>query len=366
MAGNDLESILCIHLTERVGTVTYQRLLDHFGSPEDILNARRSDLANVPNLTAKIAENIAGARNTADVEGELRAAERLGVKVLTYLDDAYPMGLKALRDRPLVLYVMGDLQSSDALSVGMVGARRASQYGVTQAERFAAGLASVGVTVVSGLARGIDAAAHRGALKAGGRSLAVVGNGLGKIYPNEHRELAQTITEHGAVLSELPIATPPTRGNFPPRNRIISALSLGVVVVEAARRSGAIITAKWANEQGKQVFAVPGPVDSPTSRGPHQLIRDGAKLVESCQDVLEELGPFGLGMSEEEATEDARTLAMTQQEKRIFNVLSTRPKTIDEIMAEVGLPANIVNSTLMIMEIKRWVRQLAGKRFVKA
>lgn len=363
----DLEHILCLHLTERVGGATYKRLLDHFGSPGDILSASAADLGRVADLSPKIAQNIARARATTDVEGELRSAERLGIKVLTYLDPAYPAALKALHGHPMVLYVLGDLQPSDALAIGIVGARRASHYGVAQAERLAGGLASLGVTVVSGLARGIDAAAHNGALRAQGRTLAVVGNGLGKVYPGEHRELAEAIAGHGAILSELPIATPPTRGNFPPRNRIISALSLGVVVVEAARRSGAMITAKWANEQGKQVFAVPGPVDSPISRGPHQLIRDGAKLVETCQDVLEELGPFGRGMPsiDEEDTEDARTLAMTQQEKRIFTVLSTQPRNIDEITADVGLPVAIVNSTLMIMEIKRWVRQLAGNRFVR-
>jgi len=229
----------------------------------------------------------------------------------------------------------------------------------------------MGVCVVSGLARGIDGAAHRAALRAGGRTIAVVGNGLGKVYPPEHRDLAEEIATNGAVVSELPIAVGPARGNFPPRNRIISALSVGLVVIEAARRSGAMITAKWANEQGKPVFAAPGPVDSPVSHGPHQLIREGAKLVESCQDIIAELGPLRQHLrvsddNKEEEIDDARTLAMNQQEKRIFSLLSTRPMPIDDIIEATGLSPGIVNSTLMVLEIKRSVRQLAGKRFVKA
>jgi len=368
MPDNDLENILCIHLTERVGAATYQRLLDHFGSPDAILAASMADLAQVPQLARKTAEQITKAKATADVDGELAAAERLGLRVLTYLDPDYPQGLKDLHDRPLVLYVKGELQPSDALAVGVVGARRCSNYGATQAARLSAGLTSVGVTVVSGLARGIDAAAHRGALKARGRTLAVVANGLGRVYPPEHRDLADEIAANGAVVSEVPIAVGPLRGNFPPRNRIISALSLGVVVVEASLRSGALITARWANEQGKQVFAVPGPIDSPISRGPHRLIREGAKLVEAWQDIVEEFGPLSQGVQVDDAaqTEHARTLTMTEREKQLFDLLSSSPKSIDDIIIEAALPPAIVNSTLTIMEIKRWVKQLSGKRFARA
>ena len=368
MAGQENENILRLHLTERVGSVTYQRLMEHFGSSDAILDARMSDLAQVPGLGRKTAENVAKAKTTGDVESELAAAERLGVQIITYQDERYPLGLAALPDRPLVIYVRGEWTEADAVAVGVVGSRRCTAYGVTQAERLSGELAAMGVTVVSGLARGIDAAAHRAALRATGRTLAVVGHGLGKIYPRENRELADAITAGGAILSELPIATPPSPRNFPPRNRIISALSLGVVVVEAAVRSGAMITAKWANEQGKQVFAVPGPIDSPTSRGPHRLIREGAKLVEASGDIIEELGPIGPrdGVPQDGVVEEPKTLAMNEYEKRIYELLSTQAKTLDEIIGEAGLPPSIVSSTLMIMEIRRWVRQLAGQRYVKA
>ena len=248
MAGTDIQNLLCIHLTERVGTVVYRRLLDHFGDSECILTAKVTDLGQVDGVGSKTADRIAKARETADVEGELASAERLGLKILTYLDDDYPLGLKILRDHPLIVYVKGELQPSDSLAIGIVGSRRATQYGISQANRLAGGLPGMGVCVVSGLARGIDGAAHRAALRAGGRTIAVVGNGLGKVYPPEHRDLAEEIATNGAVVSELPIAVGPARGNFPPRNRIISALSVGLVVIEAARRSGAMITAKWANE----------------------------------------------------------------------------------------------------------------------
>lgn len=369
MAGKDIDNLLCIHLIERVGTVVYQRLLDHFGDSESILTAKIRELGKVDGVGSKTAERIARARGTADVEAEMAAAERLGLKIVTHLDDGYPLGLKVLRDHPLVIYIKGELRPSDSLGIGVVGSRRATQYGISQANRLAGGLAGMGVCVVSGLARGIDGAAHRAALRAGGRTIAVVGNGLGKVYPPEHRDLAEEIAASGAVISELPIAVAPAPGNFPPRNRIISALSVGLLVIEAARRSGAMITAKWANEQGKPVFAVPGPIDSPVSRGPHQLIRDGAKLVESGHDIVAELGPLRQHVhiaDDEEEVEDGRTLVMSQQEKRIFALLSTRPTAIDDIIEATGLAPGIVNSTLMVMEIKRWVRQLAGKRFVRA
>ena len=364
----DIETILRVHLTERVGAATYQRLVEHLGQPERVFSAGPDELAQVPGIGPKTAHCIVKARKDVDVQAEIRAAERCGVRIMTFQDDGYPQSIKVLPNPPLVLYVKGDFDKSDVLGIALVGSRRASQYGVTQAKRLAAGLASVGATVISGMARGIDAAAHWSALRAQGRTIAVVGNGLGKVYPSEHAELSDAIAGNGAVVSELPMATAPARGNFPPRNRIISALSLGVVVVEAALRSGAMITARWANEQGKQVYAVPGPVDSPTSHGPHQLIKEGAKLVESCQDIFEELGPVSAASAEfaDEPTEDARTLAMSSRERQIFDLLSSQPKSIDDIIVETGLPASVVSSTLLILEIKRCARQIGGQRYVRA
>ncbi len=366
---DERRGLLRLHLTERVGAGTYRRLLEHFGSLEAVFAAGERELQRVEGVGAKAAARLADAAAERDVDAELEAAQRAGARILTWLDDEYPEGLKSLDNPPLALYVRGRLERRDLMSVAVVGSRQATHYGLMQARRLAGGLASVGVTVVSGLARGVDEAAHRAALAAKGRTIAVLGSGLAKVYPAEHRALADAIAEQGAVASEFPMTAPPARGNFPYRNRLISALSLGVVVVEAALRSGALITAKWANEQGKPVFAVPGPVDSPTSRGPHDLIRHGAVLVESCGDVLEEIGPLAslAGQAPDEpALPDARELAMTERERAVFNCLSpSQPISIDEVIETSGLSASEVASTLLILEIKRCAQSLPGQRYVK-
>ncbi|MEK6764893.1 MAG: DNA-processing protein DprA, partial [Planctomycetota bacterium] len=241
-------------------------------------------------------------------------------------------------------------------------------YGMSQAERFAIQLAQAGFCVVSGMARGIDTSVHTGAIKGKGRTIAVLGCGLGSVYPRENKELAEKIASHGAVISELPMTTPPSNRNFPPRNRIISGLSLGVLVVESTLWSGSLITVKWALEQGKEVFAVPGNIDSNYSRGTNKLIKEGAKLVEDINDIVEELGPLAeaIYIKDNKKVEDIRSLALNSQENRIFSLLSSTPKAIDEITTESGLPVSNVSSILMILEVKRLVKQLSGKRFVKA
>jgi DNA processing protein len=277
----------------------------------------------------------------------------------------YPPGLKAIDDPPIVLYVKGDLRETDAVAIGIVGSRRCTFYGRSQAERLGSILAARGVTVVSGMARGIDSAAHRGALGAGGRTLAVMGNGLSSVYPPENRDLFEKISANGAAISEFPMDMAPLPGNFPRRNRLISGLSLGVVVVEAALDSGSLITARLALEQGREVFAVPGKAGSPTSRGTHSLIRDGAKLVEDVDDILDEFEGLGKALGiEKPAGAPARDLS--DSEMRIFESLSPdEPENIEDLIEKCGLQAGEVSGLLVQMELKGLVKCLPGKSFVK-
>lgn len=362
------KALLYLSLTKGVGSATYRALLERFGSASAILNARKTDLEDIPSIGSKLADEIARSRDSTNIDRELTLAQEHGVNIIPYTYQNYPQNLRAIYDPPLVLYIKGEINPRDVLSIAIVGARRCSYYGQSQSKRLARLLGQSGFTIVSGLARGIDTAAHHGALEVGARTIAVMGCGLGRVYPGENRELAERISCQGAVVSELPMLTPPNEKNFPPRNRLISGLSLGVVVVEAGQRSGALITAHWALEQGKEVFAVPGQVDNPYSRGTHRLLKEGAKLVEDVSDIIEELGPLAetLNIGEEEGVQDPRSLTLNSQEKKIFSLLSSRPKTIDEITEESQLPAPNVASTLMILEIRKLVKQLSGKRFVKA
>ena len=364
----DLECMLRISMAEGVGAVTYRALIEHFGDPRAILQASSRELRQCPSVGGKAAAALERAAAEADTDRELALAEQCGVRIVPFGSDEYPRSLSLIYDPPIVLYVRGDLIEQDTMAIAVVGSRRCSYYGQRQAERIASGLATSGFTIVSGLARGVDAAAHRASLRATGRTIAVLGCGLARIYPRENDELADLVSRRGAVVSELPMSTPPDPGNFPPRNRLISGLSLGVVVVEAAVRSGSLITAKWALEQGREVFAVPGPIDSPYSRGPHHLIKDGAKLVESPRDVIEELGPLSEVVTTEDGDEigDPRVLALNTQEAKVFAAASAAPKTIDEITREADVPPAAAASTLMILEVKGLVKQLSGKRFVKA
>ncbi|HLG31061.1 MAG TPA: DNA-processing protein DprA [Candidatus Brocadiales bacterium] len=363
----ELEDLIRLNMTKGIGVITYKRLLERFGSPKTVLEASKRELREVAGIGEELAGRITQSSNDVDVDTEFSLAEEIGVKIVPYTSDDYPHNLKSIYDPPLILYIKGELKETDAIALAIVGSRRSTYYGQSQAERMSASLAGMGFCIVSGLARGIDAAAHRGALKAKGRTIAVLGNGMSTIYPPEHKELAERIAENGALISELPMRTPPDGRNFPPRNRLISGLSLGVVVVEASPGSGSIITAQWALEQGKEVFAVPGNIDNPYSRGTHKLIKEGAKLVECVDDIIEELGPLAetLRTPEGQSIEDPRSLALNEQEKKIFSVLSSNPMGIDEVTAVTGLSPSSVASTLMILEIKKLIKQLAGKRFVK-
>ncbi|MBV6519374.1 MAG: DNA-protecting protein DprA [Candidatus Brocadia sp.] len=364
----ELEALLRLNMTRGIGIRTYKTLLERFGSSEAILDASRTELEAVPGIGPKLAKAVVEESRTIDIGAEIELAGQKGVQILPYTSEHYPKHLKAIYDPPLVLYVKGSILETDILALAIVGARRCTYYGLSQAERFARLLAQKGLCIISGMARGIDAAAHRGAIGSKGRTIAVLGCGLGVIYPRENIELAEQIVQHGALVSEFSMKTPPDFRNFPPRNRLISGLSLGVLVVESSLKSGSLITAQWALEQGKEVFAIPGAIDNIYSRGTHKLIKEGAKLVEDVSDILQELGPLAETLSDGETSlaNDPRNLALNSQEKKIFSLLSSSPKDIDEIIHITQLPTSVVTSTLLILEIKKLAKQLSGKRFVRA
>lgn len=349
-----------------LGPRAFRRLLERYGSWGEARRAPAQELMREGGLGEDVAAAVAKGDWQFDPEKELEAAERTGVRVMTWDDPAYPEGLRRLEDGPPALYVRGHLAREDALAVAVVGARRCSVYGEGQAERLAGGLADAGFCVISGLARGIDAAAHRGALKAGGRTLALMGCGLGRVYPPEHKDLADRVCQQGALVSALPLATRPHATNFPARNRLIAAMSLGTLVVEASRRSGALITARFAAEMGKEVFAVPGDVTRQQSWGCHALLRDGAKLVADVRDVIEELGTLSEVIAlPDEKPEEPPLPRMNDIETRIFKALADSPRSIDEIVQETGAPASNVASALLALELRGAVRKLPGMMFAR-
>ncbi len=357
-----LTAVLRFALTPGVGPRTYQALVEYFGSAEVAAVAAPSELRKVSGVGPKMMRAIIEARTNLDIDSELKTCAERQVALLAVDDENYPRPLREIHSPPIMIFVRGELQPNDRLAIAIVGTRHATSYGVRQAERLATGLSHAGFTIVSGMARGIDAAAHRGALLAGGRTIAVLGCGVLNVYPPEHDELAEQILQHGALISEAPPRSQPHSGLFPQRNRLISGLSLGVIVVEAAQRSGALISAEHAMEQGREVFAVPGPIDSRTSRGCHQLIRDGAKLVESVDDVLEELGP----LVEATPRDDGRLvrhpaeLQLNVQEQAVLDATTTEPTSIDHVVIRSGLPVQRVLATLSVLEMRRLIRRLSG------
>jgi DNA processing protein len=292
---------------------------------------------------------------------------RHGVTILADSDPTYPRLLRDIPDPPAVLFVLGRMIDEDGLAIAIVGTRHATHYGLRQAERLGAELARAGFAVVSGLARGIDAAAHRGALGAGGRTLAVLGSGVLNLYPPEHEKLGGEVAERGALLSEAPPLAAPHSGAFPQRNRIISGLSLGTIIVEAGEHSGALITARHALEQNRDVFAVPGRVDSRASRGCHRLLRDGAKLVETVDDVLEELGPLAhvTPRNDGPAVRHPAELLLNELEQKILAAVDAEPTLIDAIVTATGLPVPSVLATISVLEMRRLVRRVSGNRVMR-
>lgn len=363
----DLRHVLRLSLVAGVGPRTRRLLLDRFGSSEAVLAAAPSDLRSVQGVGPKLTERIVAAREEIDVDELIAVCQERGVQIVTETDEPYPSLLRQIPDPPPVLFVRGQLRPQDGMAIGIVGTRHATHYGLRQAERLATCLAHAGLTIVSGLARGVDAAAHRGAIAAGGRTLAILGSGVLSIYPPEHEALAEEVVAHGALVSEAPPLASPHSGVFPQRNRVISGLSLGVIVVEAGDRSGALITARLAMEQGREVFAVPGRIEDPTSRGCHRLIRDGAKLVQSVDDVLEELGPLFEPTSRDDGREvhHPAELLLNEQEQQVLDAIGSDPTSLDAILAATRLSVPNILSTLSVLEMRRLVRRVSGSLVVR-
>jgi DNA processing protein len=366
---SEIRDLLVLTMVSGVGPHTCRALLERFKTPGRVLDASPSSLRDVPGVGAKLAEKINQARRDLDGHAELELCRSRGVDLIPRGDPRYPPPLEEIPDPPGLLYALGAFEPRDQLAIALVGSRRCTPYGARIAERLATALARTGFTIVSGLARGIDAAAHRGALNGGGRTIAVLANGLAQIYPPEHGELAAEVRSSGVLLTELSMHQGPLAGLFPQRNRIISGLCLGVVVVEAAPRSGSLSTAHHAMEQNREVFAVPGPVDSIASRGCHRLIRDGARLVETVDDILEELGPLMREVRtapDETPVRHPAELALSDQERSLLGQLDDRPTGVDELIGRTGLIASQVMATLSVLELKRLVRRLPGHLFVRA
>jgi DNA processing protein len=349
-----------------LGPARIRALGEILGGLEAAWTASHRDLTGVPGIGKAIAGALVERRGRFDPSEEIRRARALGVDILTVAHPSYPGLLREIYDPPPLLYVRGSLACLERGAVAVVGTRRCSHYGRLQAERLAGSLAGAGITVVSGLARGIDTAAHRAALASGGATVAVLGSGLDRPYPPENAPLMGKITASGALVTEFALGTPPHRSNFPRRNRILSGISLGVVVVEASRRSGSLITSRWAMDQGREVFAVPGKIDSLRSSGTHGLIKDGAKLVENVEDILEEIAHVLPAPPPRDSGEAPGRPPEGETPGPVLKVLGEEPITIEEIIQRTGLAPGTVASALFRLELQRKVRQFPGKRFSRA
>ncbi len=348
-----------INLVKGIGAARLRLLLDHFGSVEAIWRAPAQALY-ATGLSPRLVESLLDVRARVSLDAVWDRIQSLGIQVLTWESDAYPRRLREIDQPPPVLYVVGDLQPQDEFAVAIVGTRRITAYGRQVAENIAAFLARNGLTVISGLARGVDSVAHKAALDAGGRTLAVLGNGVDRIYPPEHRKLAELIVQKGALISDYPLGTPPDSLNFPPRNRIISGLAQAVVIVEAGERSGALITASFAADQGRDVFAVPGNINAPQSAGTNKLIQQGAHPLVDPQEILEILN-----LTQVSEYQAARVvLPADATEAQVLRVVSQEPLHIDEICNQTGMPIETITATLAMMELKGMVRQVGGMHYV--
>ncbi len=401
MLSAETQSLIHLNLIPGIGTHTSRRLLAAFGSAEKSLAATAEELAQIDGLTPDVRQQLIDGRSRAPLAQELELIEQHQCHIVTINDESYPPLLKQIHDPPVVLYIIGQLSIQDTLSIAIVGSRSPTEYGKTISQQLTYQLAARGITVVSGFARGIDTRVHRGALEAGGRTIAVFGCGLSIIYPETNRALAAEIIKSGALISEFPMTMPPRGNNFPRRNRVISGLTLGTLVVEASERSGSLITARHAAEQGREVFAVPGQIFSGVSRGTHSLINQGATLINSVDDLLDALPQDYtkiLGQPSPEATRQPappRNRSLEQPDKaarpqsveaKSTSTSQPRPKTeinltpdeqavlsaidvssihIDQITRVTQLPIGKVSSLLVMLELKGIVQQLPGKQFVK-
>lgn len=356
---------LALYLIPGLGNIAYRNLLYTFKEPEQVFDATLSDLAEVEGIRREVALNIINKKYERDPDKELKKAEGCGAHIITFNDPAYPQSLKEIYDPPMVLYLKGNDIPCNMTFIAMVGSRNATHYGIKAAEKIGQGLARRGLGIVSGMARGIDSASHWGCLDGRGFTVAVLGTGIDRVYPASNKKLFNQITLKGAVVSEFPTSTPPTPNNFPVRNRIISGMSKAAVIVEATRQSGSLITASMALEQGREVFAVPGSIDSFKSTGCHYLIKQGARLVENSDDILEELGLNFPYITKTDTFVQGGLPALDESETAIYDIIGNYPVHIDQIVRLSNLESGEVSGTLMRMELKGLIRQLPGKMFVR-
>lgn len=361
------DAYLALTLLPGIGPIRVQRLLKRFESPQRILSASARELQTVKGFGSEMASLIVRWEDHIDLPEEHRRIREHDIDLITLDSTDYPRSLREIHDPPFLLFVKGKLLDRDQHAIAVVGSRRCTHYGTEAARKLSFQLAYTGITVISGLARGIDTAAHEAALAAKGRTIAVLGSGIGHIYPPENAALADKIACSGAVISEFPVLYVPDKQSFPLRNRIVSGMSFGILVAEAPARSGALITANQALDQGRNVYAVPGPIDRPTSVGCNRLIQQGASLVIDVDDILEEremLFPRESSTSGA-ATADSVTAKLDDTEKTVYEALESSETQIDIIIQRTKLPSSTVSSTLLRLEMKRLVKQLPGKQFVK-
>ena len=360
---NNFESLVSLNLIPQIGSVRLGQLLKYFDHPAEIFKANRESLDAI--VGVRISESIISF-DCKNLENDLALAKKAGLKIITLFDGDYPYSLSQIPGLPIVLYVSGEITEADFLSLGIVGSRRASLYGLSSAEKFAAELSQNHLTIVSGMARGVDTYAHRGALKVKGRTIAVMGSGFNHIYPPENRSLAEEIAKNGAVVSEFPMNTKPLAQNFPRRNRLISGLSLGVLVTEAARNSGALITVDFALEQGREVFALPGRIDSCGSMGANQLLKQGAKLVTCCDDILEELN-LGIPSIRKLNNQVIKQNIISEKEQGLlYNYITQQAISIDDLVEKTSLSSSQISNLILKLQFSKLIKELPGKQFIRS
>ncbi len=357
-----IEDLLKLYNAPNVGPTTYIALVDEFGSPAEVFGKTSGELSKFKGITTERADAILSVESKEFVSSQLEAIERSGCRLVSYWSDEYPSRLKAIYDPPPFYFIKGEITEDDAYSLAVVGTRGVTSYGKVMTEKIVTELAREGLTIISGLASGVDTLAHKAALNIGGRSIGVLGSGLDRIYPQENVGLSSKLIEKGALISEFPMGTSPDRGNFPQRNRIISGLTLGTLVIEGDVKSGALITAYYAVDQNREVFALPGRADSRASRGPHRLIRSGAKLVTEAEDILSELE--AIADVKRKPRQTKLDFDLTSDEQAIMTLLNTEPMHIDDIAEKTSATTSLTLATLLGLELRSLIRQLPGKMFV--
>lgn len=359
---NDRDTLIWLN-SIYISDATIKVLFQHFNSISDIWNVTSSEILKIDGIRKNIKEKIIYNRNAEQLNITLEKINEAGINIVTILDENYPNRLRYIHNSPTVLYCNGEFTEEDEISIAIVGSRKSTSYGKWASEKFAKDLAKLGITVVSGMARGIDTCSHRGAIDGNGRTVAVLGSGVDVVYPKSNKKLYEEISSQGVVVSEFPLGTPPYAANFPQRNRIISGMSLGVFIIEATEKSGSLITANYALEQGKEVFALPGNINSIFSRGTNGLIKDGAKMVMDIEDILEEIIELKEKMSNFKG-EDIDYSSLGSVEKKVVDVLKEKPIHCDNIVYLTGLDISTVISTLTILELKGIVKELPGRVYM--